>query len=447
MAEQPHRLMCETAANREILRKMHLWPRGHFKSTMITVGYAIQRIVDNPNIRILITNATLGNATSFLREIKGHFERNEHLRSLYGDHVSDAHQAGKWTDTQIISKLRTKNLKEPTIQVAGVGQGLASQHYDLIIADDLVNELTTTTPEQLQKTIDWFQMAYSLLEPDGEIIDIGTRYHLGDLHGWIAKELPDQFNIQVHSVFLDDDQDKGVIFPTRFSEEVIANIRKAQGSYKFSCQYRNKPVSSENAKFKQEDFRYYVPAEIETKTLFTTMTVDRAYSLAGTADSTGITIKSQDLDGNWYIRYARGVKMSEGDIISHLFDLKNHFKVDRVGIEQKAFKYTLQPVLEQEMRRREDFFTVVELKDLHSKIQRIEGLVPLFESHTVYFLAQEMLDLEDQLTGFPMASHDDIIDSLAYHQAEEMRGSPRNPDQLNKIRAMNRQALAGRLYQ
>lgn len=443
MQESPHRLMCDSASNRTKLRKQHLWPRGHFKSTMITVGYALQRICENPDIRILIANDSLSNAKSFLREIKGHLERNLKLRELYGDHVSDARESGKWTDTQIISALRTKNLKEPTIQVAGVGQALASQHYDLIIGDDLVNELTVTTPEQIQKTIDWFQMAYSLLEPDGEMIDIGTRYHLRDLHGWIANQLKDEFDIQVHSVFVDDDQAKGVIFPEKFSKDIVAAIRKAQGSYKFSCQYRNKPISSENAKFKEEDFRYYLDGDLTGRSLYTTMTVDRAYSLAGTADFTGITVRSMDLEGNWFVRYAKRHKQLEGDIINSIFNIKNHFKVDRVGIEQKAFKYTLKPVLDTEMRRRQDFFTVVELKDKHSKIMRIESLVPLFESHSMYFLKDDMQDLEDELTSFPMGGHDDVADALAYHNDEEMRGSPRNPALKSKIMSHNQRALAG----
>lgn len=38
-------------------RKLFLMPRGHLKSSVITVGWAIQQVLIDPNIRILITNA------------------------------------------------------------------------------------------------------------------------------------------------------------------------------------------------------------------------------------------------------------------------------------------------------------------------------------------------------------------------------------------------------
>src|SRR3990167_6617441 len=51
----------------ELRRGLYLLPRGHLKSTMITVSYVIQKIIQKPDIRILITNALLDNSKAFLR--------------------------------------------------------------------------------------------------------------------------------------------------------------------------------------------------------------------------------------------------------------------------------------------------------------------------------------------------------------------------------------------
>lgn len=442
MAPDPHVEMCASIQRPGKKRKLRLYPRGHFKSSMITVGDAIRSVCENPNIRILIANLSLGNAKSFLREIKGHFERNEELRRLYGDHVSDARSdSGKWSENQIISKKRTSNLKEPTIQVAGVGQSLASQHYDKMYLDDLLDQLTVATKEQIEKTIEWYKLAISLLEPDGELIVIGTRYHDSDLYGYIIEQLSEEFDIEVHAAI----EHGQPIFPTRFTPETLAAIRKEQGSYIYSCQYMNAPVDDESAKFKISDFRYYKPDELEGRDMFTTMTVDRAYSLTKVADFTGITVRSKDVENRRYVRYAKRHKESEKDLIDTIFSLKNHFKCDRVGIEQKAFKFTLKPTLEDEMRKRNDFFTIVELKDKGSKIQRIEGLVPQVESHSLFFIAGEMDDLEDEMARFPRAQHDDVVDSLAYHDSEEMNGRPIAKTARSNLKAMQQAALAGRL--
>jgi predicted phage terminase large subunit-like protein len=388
-------------------RQLHLWPRDCFKSTMITVGNSLYALAKNPNVRIFIGNAVASNANSFLREIKGHLERNKKLRDIIGDYTE---KAPKWNDDMIIVGSRTKNMKEPSIQTAGVGASLVSQHYDLMILDDLVNRENVNTPELIQKTIDWYRLALSLLEPHGTLIIIGTRYHYKDLYGHLLKEASDTFKIQVHSVYQDDGS---IIFPERFTPEYLAQLRKDQGSYIFSCQYLNNPVDDENAKFKASDFRYYEEKYLEGKELYTVYMIDRAYSLAKTADYTSHVIVSVDLDNNWYVRLAFRTKELEGKLIERIFDNKNYFKVDKVGIEQRAFNDTIKPVLEEEMRSRNDFFKVEELKGLQSKTARIEGLVPRFEAHSVFFLPG-MNDMEDELTHFPAAEHDDLADALAY---------------------------------
>lgn len=408
MAEEPHRLMCDSIEHGGE-RMLHLWPRGHFKSTMITVGDSLRRLSLDPNLRIFIGNLNLSNSKSFLREIKGHLERNERLQAIIGNQVPTNEK--KWTETQIELAGRTKNLKEPSIQVAGVGQSLASQHYDVMYLDDLIDQTTVTSPEQREKTLEWYRLAISLLEPGGKLIIIGTRYHYDDLYGYLIREYADRFDIQVHSAFNEDGEP---IFPSRFTREILNTILADQKSYIFSCQYLNNPVDDESAKFKLSNFRYYEEKDLETKQLYTTMAIDRAYSLARTADYTGITIRSVDLDNKWYIRYAARIRAHEGKIIDMIFDLKNYYKVDKVGIEQKAFNDTIKPVLDEEMRRRNDFFTVEELKGRASKIARVEALVPRFESHSIFFL-QGFTDLEDELLRFPVAEHDDLADSLAYH--------------------------------
>jgi len=406
ISEQPHRLMCDSVQFGNN-RQLHLWPRGHFKTTNITVGYSLYELCKNPNLRIFIGNSVLSNAKSFLREIKGHLANNDKLKEIMGDTIN---KDDKWTEQEIILKTRTINKKEPTIQVAGVGQSLVSQHYDLMILDDLVDQDNVNTKELIQKTIDWYRMAISLLEPDGKIIVIGTRYNYGDLYGWLIENHSDKFKPQVHSCF---DENGDPIFPSRFTKEKLKEIRDEQGSFIFSGQYLNEPVDAESAKFKKTDFRYYTDGEISGKELYTIYMIDRAYSLAKTADFTAHVIVSIDSDNNWYVRLAKRVREGEKDLINRIFDNKHAFNVDKIGIEQKAFDDTIRPVLLEEMSRRGDYFQIEELKGRLSKITRIEALSPRFEVNKVFFL-HGMDDLEDELIRFPLSKHDDLMDALAY---------------------------------
>ena len=163
-----------------------------------------------------------------------------------------------------------------------------------------------------------------------------------------------------------------------------------------------------------EKFKYYEEKELLAFSLNNYIAIDRAYSLDKSADFTGIVVISVDIQNNWYIRIAERFRGTEGDLIKKIFDLKSYFNPVRIGIEQKAFQYTIKPTLEEEMRKQGNFFLVDELKDLgKSKNIRIEGLVPRFEMQTV-FLKRDQLDLQDELITYPASVHDDLMDALAY---------------------------------
>ena len=214
----------------------------------------------------------------------------------------------------------------------------------------------------------------------------------------------------MHSIY---DEIGNSIFPERFTSEIIEDIKNTQGSYLFSCQYLNNPVDDQNAKFKKSQIKYYEDKDLEGKQLATYYTIDRAYSLAKTADYTAHLIGSVDLDNNLYVRLALRTREHEGLMIDRIFDNKNYFKVITTGIEQHAYTDTIKPTLDSEMRKRNNFFGIQELKGKTSKIARIEALVPRFEAGSIY-IKKDMTDLEDELLRFPMNSHDDLIDALAY---------------------------------
>lgn len=165
-------------------KKLILVPRGHLKSSIVTVGYAIQRILVNPNTRILITNAVWDNARTFLSQISDYLTDKSQLSAFFGDFNGPK---ANWTKDAITIQQRTKAKKEPTVATAGVEKALASQHYDLILHDDLVNDENVTTKEQQNKVDNFYRASVNLLDPGGEMILIGTRYAVGDLYGRILE--------------------------------------------------------------------------------------------------------------------------------------------------------------------------------------------------------------------------------------------------------------------
>jgi hypothetical protein len=166
-------------------RKMILMPRGHLKSSIVTVGWAIQRLLANPNIRILIASAVWNNAREFLRQIQGFLTDRSLLPKLFGPFMNSK---TRWTADDLDIAQRTDFTKRgATISTAGIEGSKTGMHYDLIIADDLVVRENVSTPDQIQKVITFYRDLLDLLDPGGELVLIGTRWTLGDLYGWVME--------------------------------------------------------------------------------------------------------------------------------------------------------------------------------------------------------------------------------------------------------------------
>ena len=166
-----HKELCDLIIDKENNKKLLLVPRGHLKSTLVTVGYSLLRICKNPSVRILIANATYNMATAFLSQIKKHLQGNETLKDYYGDLATEA---DKWSENMIsVKKAKAFQRKEATVTAVGVDTAIVSQHYDVIIMDDVVNRDYINTSEQIEKTILFYKDALDLLEPNGTMIIIG----------------------------------------------------------------------------------------------------------------------------------------------------------------------------------------------------------------------------------------------------------------------------------
>ena len=157
-------------------------PRGTFKSSISSVAFPIWLLEHNPNLRILLDSELYKNSKNFLREIKGHYEHNEEFKRLFGDR-----RGVLWGESEITVSTRTKHLKEPSIACSGIGAGKTSQHYDVIIADDLSSYLNCRNPDVASKTIDHYRLYTSLLDPGGTVVVIGTRYSEIDIIGFIIE--------------------------------------------------------------------------------------------------------------------------------------------------------------------------------------------------------------------------------------------------------------------
>lgn len=167
-------------------KKLIVMPRGSFKSSLGSVAYPIWKILNDPDLTILLDSELYTNSKNLLREIKGHLASNAFI-SIFGNVVGD-----KWDEGEIIFKTRKRNRKEASITVGGIGTTKVGQHYDLIIGDDYNAPNNSDTPEKCLKVIDHFKYNLNILNPGGEYLLIGTRYAELDVIGYLLSNVLDE---------------------------------------------------------------------------------------------------------------------------------------------------------------------------------------------------------------------------------------------------------------
>jgi len=385
-------------------------PRGHAKSTITDLVFLAWCICNKKVHFVLLCSDTYSQATLFLETVKAEFESNDKLKDFYGIMVSP-----KWSEGEIIAN-------GIMIKAIGAGMKVRGLKYlenrpDLILVDDLENDELVENKDRREKLERWFNGALiPCMSKDGRAIIIGTILHYDSL---LSKMISiDKYTEYSKKVYKAITEGKA-LWPEHLSidelNQIKADYQSKGHGFLFYQEYQNDPISDENRKFKIEKFKYFTDEESNDLNLRNYIAIDRAYSKEKSADSTGITVVGIDQLNNWYVRQAERFKGTEHELISKIFDLKDYYKPVKIGIEQKAFEYTIKPTLDGEMRRRNEFFIVEELKDLgRNKNIRIEGLIPRFESGSI-FLKKDQIDLIDELVRFPKAAHDDLSDSLSYH--------------------------------
>lgn len=396
----------ESFLNHDSRRKHVELARGHLKSEIVTKCWAIQQMLRDPNIRILIANATWDNARKFLRSIQQYIGQGQLLEQYFGRFVS-----AQWNQDECTIRQRTVISDAPTFATGGLEKEQTGQHYDIIILDDLVARENVQTPEQREKVKQYYRDCFALLEPGGTLVVVGTRWHQDDLYSMILEDKT--FDLFIRSVYRDTHQ-KELEFPEKFSLAQLDDMRRPEqmGSYHFAAQMMNNPVDPSTADFKEEWIRTFELGSKMPSSLY--MTVDPAASLSRDADYTAMVVAGQFEDKRIrVVDYFHG-RVTPDQLIDELFKLVVKWNLHRVGVESFAFQKTLQYGFKNEMHKRGIFFSIDEVgkkgaikEHWMSKEARIRRLVPYFEQGMVE-IRPDMHALKNELLSFPRGRHDDL---------------------------------------
>lgn len=265
-------------------------------STIITFAGIIQEIIKNPETTIGIFSHTKPIAKAFLSQIQKEMESNEDLRSTFDDifYANPSKDSPSWSQDAGLTVKRKSNPKERTLEAHGLVDGQpTSKHFELLVYDDVVTRESVSTPEQIKKTTDSWELSDNLGKAGGRKWHIGTRYSYADTYETMIERKA--VKVRLHAA-TDDGTFTGD--PVFFTKEVWDAKIIAQGEATISCQMLQNPLAGQQRMFNVEDLRIY---EVRPETLNIYIMVDPARSKKQGSDKTAIAVIGIDYASNKYL--------------------------------------------------------------------------------------------------------------------------------------------------
>lgn len=390
---------------KEHLKDVKEYPRDHFKTTIAVEGMPIWRILPwgpadefklhalwhagificdafdefvlwmrkmhRPDLRNLLVSENSTNANKIGTRIRRHFESNAIFRQMYPEILPTTKE--KWTDSSLQIHMPSGQPDphgEGTFDFIGVGGALQSRHYNgLLIQDDLVGRKAVESQSVMDKTIDYHQLLVGVFDQDdadheADELVIGNRWGFSDLNSHIREHEP-WFQVESHgalggcaggSCTL---HPAGIpIFPEEFSVAKLMKLKQRLGSYKFSCQFLNDPVSPEDADFQEAWLNHYeikvdqngeryiahevkdgiIRKHILVRNLRVAMATDPTHSQnAGSGRCRhAIVVWGMSDTGNYYLLYSWAKACTYEEYFRKLFETAKEWGLHRVGFETSA---------------------------------------------------------------------------------------------------------------
>lgn len=202
----------------------------------------------------------------------------------------------------------------------------------------------------------------------------------------------------------------------------------------FFRELRNLPISTTDAAFRTDYFRYYnLPVDapeketnakiydvdlksnnVETVVLLDPAKTVKIHSAESAIVGVGVDLSSARL----YIRDIVSKKMYPDEIYDELFGMGQRLGAKVLGIEETSLNEFIKQPIKNEMFRRGTFYELVWLKPRggEKKELRVKELVPYYRGGYIYHNAScaTIKNLEQQLLMFPRSKLWDIMDCLAY---------------------------------
>lgn len=460
--------LCKKAAAERGARVAIAAPRGHAKSTVVSLAFVLWCILYKREAFIVLISNTADQARGLLDGIKHELETNPLILQDFPEVAEPPGQtpsAKRWRREEIITR------NGVLIIALGAGQKIRGRKHaehrpGLVVLDDIENESDVSSAETREQTKAWFERSVLKAGATGvtNVLVVGTLLHYDSLlahllgpaggrpaPGWTAQkyqaviawaerdDLWQQWeSIYGHRVehesrsgpeaaraFFEANRDamlqgSQVLWPEREGYYELMDMRLTEGRTSFDAEKQNDPTDPSTALFKMDQALYWDDQYPSEEALLASLgpkvriygACDPSLGRLGKGrDDTAIVSIAVAPDGTMYVLDADISRRPPLETIGAIIEFHTRRKYTLFGIETNQFQDFLGTELQRISKQKCVHVPVRKMSHTTDKHGRIESLEPLIATGTLR-LSRRHRTLIDQLRQFPRAAHDDGPDAL-----------------------------------
>lgn len=407
--------------------------------------------------RNLLVCENITNAAKLGSRISRHYESGAIFRLLFPEIMPDSSCTWSAYSLQHKRSAQADPHGEGTFDFLGVGGALQSRHYDgILVQDDLVGRKAVESISVMEKTIDYhvllagaFENPNSHTHENDEFV-VGNRWSFSDLNSYI-QENETWFTIESHSALggcCPEHPADTPIFPEEFSFEKLMKLKDRFGSYRFSCQFLNDPVTPDSD-FKEEYLNFYeyeepgesnlwkrtIKHEVKDGVVRKNLDIFANLSIGMAVDPNhsgnaglgrcrhAIVVVGQSSVGDFYLLDYFAEASGYDEFYRKIYELADKWRLTKFGLETIAAQKYIGHHIQQMNRLEGRTLKILELRGevegpdgelTRKKEWRIRNvLAPIFESGH-FFIQRRFQKFLDEYLTFPKGKFVDILDALAY---------------------------------
>lgn len=446
-------------------------PRGHLKTSLLTIAYAIFLMVRDRNERILIYMANYTVAKKKFGEIRSLLEGKgpggKFFLECYPELQTKKSERDKWAENMLTIP-RDTPFSDHTLECSGVGAGITGSHFTTELVDDVVGKLENA--EQMAKILDLLNN----LDPLMDSFETGKRRMACTPWGsWDPAARTERTEPEAlvcrRSMFEEPDPTaacgrRPVTDPQRFAydklsyrwkpemDRTVARAKKIAKDtpYFMWCQFHCLAKNVGTVGFKAEWFRRFVRrgdalAEIDTdgrekrklpiqstnifilvdpiggdkRGTHGPLDPNRAPSMD--SDYVGIAVVAISEENMRYVLEIRRQRYNDDEFQQVIFELVARYKPRSVHIEATGGQRHIFKGFLDAWKRGKPMFVMGEWSGGRaSKSERIRGLIPLVSEGFMLFRAEAPPGIQEGIDGViqtlldgDSAQHDDDADALS----------------------------------